>query len=683
MGLVIGIDTGGTFTDMVVFDPESGHVDSLKTSSTPATPGQAIVNALDEGGVDAAAVETFTHGTTVGTNALIERTGCKVAFVTTNGFEDTPFIQRINRRVLYDLRWTKTEPLVASRRLCLGVGERLDADGAVVRPLDEAEVRELCRRIKEGGAEAVALSLLFSYVRTDHEERVKEIIAEELPGIPVSVSSEVAPIWREYERASTTIADAYLRPLFGRYVSSLDESLRGAGMAREWTMMKSNGGAMLSHAAAESPIQTVMSGPAGGMTATEHIARALGEPNVLTLDMGGTSADVGILVNGKQRHTTEYEIEWGLPAAVPLIDIKSIGAGGGSIAWVDAGGFLRVGPRSAGAQPGPICYGRGGTEVTVTDANLLLGRLDPEYFLAGRMRLDPEPVHGAMEALGERIGLAPLELAASIVEIANENMASAIKMVSLERGHDPRRFSLLAFGGAGPLHAAAVARTLGIPRVIVPLYPGVFSALGLLLADIRVDKIWTQAFRSNNVDAGLVNRQFGRITERALAELRQEGFAGEPEIRRAINMRYFGQNYEHEVEIEGGELDEAALERTFRRFDELHAERYGYAIEREVIELVSFKVTAIGKRPPLDLSRANGAGRVTRSERQVYVRGHGWLEAEVVHRSALQPGETVAGPAVVEEEGSTLFVEPGMSVERTAQGALVIDTGAGAREEAT
>jgi N-methylhydantoinase A len=677
VGLVIGIDTGGTFTDMVVLDPATGHVDSLKTSSTPSTPGRAIVNALGEGGVDAAAIETFTHGTTVGTNALIERTGCKVAFVTTKGFEDTPFIQRINRKVLYDLRWTKTEPLVASRRLCLGLEGRLDADGTEVRPLDEQEVRELCRRIRESGAEAVALCLLFSYVRTDHEERVKEIVSEELADLPISVSSEVAPIWREYERSSTTIADAYLRPLFRRYVASLDGALRTSGMTREWTLMKSNGGAMLSGAAADAPIQTVMSGPAGGMTATEHLARALGEANVLTLDMGGTSADVGIIVGGAQRHTTEYEIEWGLPAAVPLIDIKSIGAGGGSIAWVDAGGFLRAGPRSAGAEPGPICYGRGGTEVTVTDANLLLGRLDPDYFLAGRMRLDPSSVSDAIEALGEPIGLGPLELAASIVEIANENMASAIKMVSLERGHDPRRFSLLAFGGAGPLHAAAVARVLGIPKVIVPQYPGVFSALGLLLADIRVDKVWTQAFRSNDVDAPLVNRQFERITERALAELRQEGFAGEPEIRRAINMRYFGQNYEHEVEIESGELDEAALERAFRRFDELHAERYGYAIDREVIELVSFKVTVIGKRAPLDLSRANGASGFAPSSRAVYVRGQGFVDATVAHRSSLEPGDVIAGPAVIQEEGATLFVEPGMTVERLPQGALLIETGVG------
>src|SRR5918994_397588 len=465
MSLVVGIDTGGTFTDMVVFDPASGRVDSLKTSSTPSSPGQAIVNALDEGGIPAADVERFTHGTTVGTNALIERTGCRVAFVTTKGFEDTPFIQRINRKVLYDLRWSKPEPLVASRRLCLGLDERLTASGETLRGIDEDEARALCRTIRESGAEAVALSLLFAYVNTEHEEAMKRILEEELPGVPVSVSHEVAPIWREYERSSTTIADAYLRPLFGRYVASL------------------------------------------------------GESNVLTLDMGGTSADVGIVVNGRQRHTTEYEIEWGLPAAIPLIDIKSVGAGGGSIAWVDAGGFLRVGPGSAGAEPGPVCYGRGGADVTVTDANLLLGRLDPEYFLAGRMRLDATLAQEAVEQMAARVGIDVLDLAASIVEIANENMASAIKMVSLERGHDPRRFSLLAFGGAGPLHAAAVARVLGIPKVIVPRHPGVFSALGLLLADIRVDKVWTQAFRSNNVDAPLVNRQFDRITERALAEL--------------------------------------------------------------------------------------------------------------------------------------------------------------------
>jgi N-methylhydantoinase A len=434
---------------------------------------------------------------------------------------------------------------------------------------------------------------------------------------------------------------------------------------------------MLAETAAESPIQTVMSGPAGGMIASERFARALGADDVLTLDMGGTSADVGIIARGRQRHTTEYEIEWGLPAAVPLIDVKSIGAGGGSVAWVDAGGFLRVGPRSAGAEPGPSCYGRGGDEVTVTDANLLLGRLNPAYFLGGRMRLDPEPATRLIDRLAERLGMEPLELAASVVEIANENMASAIKMVSLERGLDPRRFALLAFGGAGALHAAAIARSLGVPRVVVPPYPGVFSALGLLLADIRVDKIWTQAFRSTQVDAAVVERELERIGARAVDELRHEGFAGEPELRRAITMRYFGQNYEHEVELPDGAVDEALLAEAFRRFEQLHAERYGYAIEGEVIELLSFKVTAIGRRPPIELEGRNGAAPRPRSERDVFFRGRGFVPSVVLHRSSLAAGEALEGPCVIEEEGSTTLVEPGMRVELSSEGSLVITTEVG------
>ncbi len=673
MGFHVGIDTGGTFTDLVAFDPESGGVRALKTSSTPDTPGRAIVNAIDDAGIAGHDLESFTHGTTVGTNALIERTGCRVAFLTTAGFEDTPFIQRINRKVLYDLSWEKPKPLVATRRLCLGVRERLDASGAVVVGLDEDQVRSLCVRILEERAEAVAVCLLFAYVNTDHEERVKEILEEELPGVPVTVSHEVAPIWREYERSSTAIVDAYLKPLLDGYVQSLDAALRAAGMPGPWTIMKSNGGAMRAGAAAETPVNTVMSGPAGGMIASQHFARLLGESSVLTLDMGGTSADVGIIVDGELRHTTEYEIEWGLPAAVPIIDIKSIGAGGGSVAWVDAGGFLRVGPRSAGANPGPACYGRGGTEPAVSDANLLLGRLDPDYFNAGRMRLDPELSRRAAAGLAERLRMDELSLAASIVEIANENMASAIKMISLERGHDPRRFSLLAFGGAGGLHAPAIARSMGIPRVIIPPFPGMFSALGLLMADIRVDKVWTQAFRSTDIDADVVNRQFHRITERAVSELRAEGFAGDPTIRRAINMRYLGQNYEHEVDIATGEIDTAALEAAFRRFDDLHAARYGYLIEGEVIELVSFRVSAVGSRPSPPISEPPPAGDYPRRRQDVHFRAHGTVEALFVHRSSIRPGEVVEGPAIVLEEGCTTLVEPGMRLTKSPEGSLIID----------
>ncbi|HSZ03900.1 MAG TPA: hydantoinase/oxoprolinase family protein [Solirubrobacteraceae bacterium] len=673
MALHAGIDTGGTFTDLVALDATEGTLRALKTSSRPDQPGRAITTALADAGIAGEALERFTHGTTVGTNTLIERTGCRVGLLTTQGFEDTPYIQRINRKVLYDLSWTKPKPLVATRRACLGVSERLSASGEIVRALDEDQVRELCAELREQGIEAVAICLLFSYAYTEHEQAVKRIVEEELGAIPVSVSHEVAPIWREYERSNTTVADAYLKPLLRRYVASLSDELVAYGMTRTWTIMKSNGGAMLSSAAATSPIQTVMSGPAGGMIAAERVAAREGIANVITFDMGGTSADVGLIVDGQQRHTTEYEIEWGLPASVPVIDIKSIGAGGGSVAWVDRGGFLRVGPRSAGAQPGPACYGRGGEEATVTDANLLLGRLDPGYFLGGRMSLEHNLARAAIERLAGQLDMEPLELAASIVEIANENTANAIKMVSLERGHDPRRFTLLGFGGAGPLHAAAVARSLDIPRVLIPPFPGVFSAVGLLLADLRVDKIWTKAFRSTDVDAGEVQRQFALIAERALAELRQEGFSGKPETRRAINMRYLGQNYEHELELPDGEVSERTLADAFTRFAEMHQERYGYAIDGETIELVSFKVTAIGRRPPVRLVDAPPEHVREPARREVYFRGLGFLDTALVHRSSLELGQVLRGPALVQEDSSTTLVAPEMTVRRSENGSLLVE----------
>jgi N-methylhydantoinase A len=672
VGLHVGIDTGGTFTDLIALDPRDGSLRAVKTSSRPDAPGRAVASALAEAEIPGADVEQFTHGTTVGTNALIERSGCRVGFLTTEGFEDTPYIQRINRQVLYDLTWRKPEPLVGGRRMCLGVGERISATGGVLRGVDEEQVRAHCRELRAQGAEAVAVCLLFAYVNTDHEKQVKRIVQEELGGIPVSVSHEVAPIWREYERANTTIADAYLKPLLGGYVASLDAELRQAGMARAWTIMKSNGGTMLAAAAADSPVQTVMSGPAGGMIATERLAENEGLSDVLTLDMGGTSADVGLIVDGHQRHTTEYEIEWGLPAAVPVIDVKSIGAGGGSIAWADRGGLLRVGPMSAGAQPGPACYGRGGERATVTDANLLLGRLDPGYFLGGRMGLDAERARAAIERLGSELGLESTELAASILEIAGENMANAIKMVSLERGHDPRRFSLVAFGGAGPLHAAQVARSLGIPRVLVPPYPGVFSAVGLLLADLRVDKVWTQAFRSTDVGADEVQTRFAEITRRAVEELRQEGHTGEPTIIRAINMRYLGQNYEHEIELDERPTTPELLQEAFDRFAAMHSERYGYAIEGETIELVSFKVTALGRRHAPRIEDAAPAQARAESAREVYFRGHGWVSSAVIHRSALEVGTVRRGPLLVQEEGSTTLVPPDVEVCRSPAGSLIL-----------
>ena len=674
-GVHVGIDTGGTFTDLVAFHPASGKLSTSKTPSVPTEPGRALTDAITAAAIAPEAIASLVHGTTVGTNALIERTGARVLLLATAGHEDIPYIQRINRKSLYDLRWEKPKPLLVSRRDSLGVPERLSSAGDIVRPLDAEAVRALCRSVKDEPIEAVAISLLFSYVNPDHEQLVRQIVAEELPGLPVSVSHEVAPIWREYERTSTTLADAYLKPLMGRYVASLDAKLRDAGLTTPWAIMKSNGGAMRAVAAADSPIQTAQSGPAGGMLVAQALGVQAGLPNLLTLDMGGTSADVGMVLDGELRHTTEYEIEWGVPAAIPLIDIKSIGAGGGSIAWIDAGGFLRVGPESARARPGPACYGHGGTRPTVTDANLVLGRLDPGYFLGGRMALRRDLAEEALASLAEKAQMSVIDLASAIVEIANENMASAIKMVSLERGYDPRRFALFAFGGAGPLHAAAVARALRIPQVLVPMFPGNASALGMLLADLRVDKVWTKAFRSSRVDAELVSQQFAAIRAAAEEELRSEGFAGEPNVAYAISMRYAGQNYEHHVPVSERVIDEAALRAAFDTFERIHAERYGYAIAGEEIELVAFHVTVSGQRDTPELRASLGtAVDPNPPSRLVHFRGLGDVPAAVYRRYDLPAGSKLDGPCVIEEPGSTTLAEPGMRVTVLPDGQLLIDT---------
>lgn len=673
MAYRIGIDTGGTFTDLVVFDTDTGEIRSLKVPSTPERPLEAFVGALGATGLAVSDLAHLVHGTTVATNALIERHGARVAFITTGGFEDIPFIQRVNRRELYNLDWDKPEPLVRSRRDCFGVDERVDHHGTILRPLVESEVRGLCRQLREGGYEAVAVAFLFSYLNTRNEQLFREIWQSEAPEVPLSLSHEVAPIWREYERSSTVIADAFLKPLVRDYVRSLLEGLGSTGFTRPLTLMKSNGGVMLAEAAAEQPIHLAMSGPAGGMVACLHIAETMGVRDVLTIDMGGTSADVGIIVDGQQQYTTQCEIEWGLPAAIPLIDIKTIGAGGGSIAWVDQGGFLQVGPHSAGAVPGPVSYDRGGEAPTVTDANLVLGRLDPDYFLGGGLRLNKPRAEAALAALAARLGMQAQQLASAIIEIANENMANAIRMVSIERGHDPRRFHLIAFGGAGPLHGNDIARRLGVPRMVVPQHPGATSALGLLLADQRVDKVWTQNFRSDRVDVAEVQRSFQRITAAALSELTAQGYDGESVVRYAIAMRYLGQNYEQEVSVPYESIDARVLDGAFESFHELHRAVYGYDIRKTVIEMVNFTVTVHGATPKPGFGRALVAASGGARTRSVYFTGRGWLETRIIRRSELVPGHGVAGPAIIEEEGSTTLVEPGSILTRLDSDLILVE----------
>ena len=671
----VGIDTGGTFTDLIALDESTGEIHLGKVFSTPGQPAEALLNALAQAQIPLPTVKQLIHGTTVATNALLEHKGAKVAYVTTAGFEDIPFIQRIRREYHYDLMWNKPAPLV-ERYHCFGATERVDYRGDVVIPLDLASLQPVIDAAQRGEIEAIAVCYLFAYLRPEHELTTADYLQAAGLQLPVSLSSQLSPLWREYERASTTIADAYLRPLLTRYIGSLNERLTQSGLTTPWALMKSNGGVMPSGSVAENPIQTVMSGPAGGMIACKYFAGLSGDDRVVTLDMGGTSCDVGLLAGGEQRYTTEFEIEWGVPITVPLIDIHSIGAGGGSIAWLDAGGLLHVGPESAGANPGPICYNRGGTRPTTTDANVILGRVAPGSFVSGYADDAYQRAVAALTELGDKLGLSLLETAQAIIEIANANMSDAIKLLTLERGLDPRHFALMAFGGAGPLHAAAMARGLGMPKVLVPPYPGMCSALGMLVADLRIDKVTTFPATSDRVTFAALEERLQALIAAASAELAYEGFTGAPQINATVSMRYLGQNYEEEIPVDLDTLRQQGLSTLFTAFHQHHEQRYGYQIAGETIELVALKVAAVGPMPK-PIIRGAGADHKAAlgqpfARRQVYFKATGWVDCPIYWRNDLPVDTRFTGPAIVEELGCTTLLEPGQQLQVDAAGMLSI-----------
>ena len=513
---LVGVDTGGTFTDLVAVNTYSGELRTAKVPSTPDDPSMAFLEAIEQAELGERTWRVV-HGTTLATNAVLQRRGASICLVTTMGFEDVAYIQRRNRRYAFDLHWQKPEPLVR-RRHCIGVRERLDARGNVVVALSKteceragSEVRRLCREDK---IEAVAICLLFGYLNDTHERLLAEVIQSYVPEVPVSLSSVVAPIWREYERTSTVLADAYVKPMMTTYIGHLQKRLVAGQRTSPLVVLKSNGGTASPISVALRPVATLLSGLAGGLVGAAYFAAKLDDRSCITFDMGGTSTDVGLLCAGVIGHSTDYEIEWGLPVATPVVDVRTVAAGGGSIATVDAGGLLRVGPRSAGARPGPACYGLGSSEPTVTDANLVLGRLDPGMFLGGRLKLDGSLAELAVERVGARLGIEVEAAAEAIVRIANENMANVIRIITIDKGIDTRDFTLLAWGGAGPLHACGVAEALGIRRVVVPPYPGLGSAFGAMIAPPRLDRVWSIGRRVDELDeADMKTRIAGAIGE--------------------------------------------------------------------------------------------------------------------------------------------------------------------------
>ena len=610
-------------------------------------------------------------GTTIGINAVLTRTGARVVYLTTQGFEDIPFIQRINRKYHYDFTWRKPTPLV-ERPDCLGIVERLDEEGQVETPLDTERLTETLRELDLDGSDvAVAVCTLFSYLNPEHEVRVREVVEDVLPGVPVSLSHDVAPIWREYERGNTAIVDAYLKPALQAYVGGLSGALAGQGVGGSWSLLKSNGGHALAEEARGRPSHILLSGIAGGATGGAHFTRLGGAQQGICLDMGGTSCDVCLVLGGEPLYSSDFEIEFGFPVSVQSVSTRTIGAGGGSIGWVDPGGFLQVGPQSAGADPGPACYGRGGDEATVTDADLVLGRLDPAYFLGGRLAVDEQLARTALDRLAARLGIDAVEVASAMVRVTNENMANAIRIVTVEQGIDPRDFVLVAFGGAGATHGAEIADAIGMRRVFVPPNPGLCSAFGAMAAEVRVDVVKSVFLTDRRTGAGEVADLFAGLESRARADFAAQGArASEPEIRRSIAMRYQGQNYEQEVSVPAGPLTDDVLAAVYADYNRLYEEFYGYRLDGIPIELVRLTVVAtqgVQALPGMDEPSSSGTPGAVRD---VFFPKGGFQATPIAHRSDLSAGEVHQGPLIVESMDSTVVVPPDWTLSVQPSGIL-------------
>ena len=676
--LVVGVDTGGTFTDFMVIAPD-GAVYTHKRLSTPHDPGQAVLDGLAELArlLSAAPSKRLVHGSTVATNAILERKGAATAFVTTQGFRDLLHIGRQSRRALYDLTPPLPRPIIPAEH-CFEVPERIGPGGEVIRPLDTASLERVAQELKARGLESVALVFLHSYANPQHEAAAARLLRG--LGLRVSASHEILPEHREYERASTTALNAYVSPLMERYLKGLAVRIQEMGFQR-FRVMQSSGGVTDADAAGRLGVHTVLSGPAGGVVGALRAGRAAGFTHLITLDMGGTSTDVSLLP-GRLLTTTESEID-GMPVRIPVLDIHTVGAGGGSIAHVDAGGALRVGPQSAGADPGPACYGRGGVHFTVTDANFLLGRIPPGWFLGGKMRLDREAAERAGRALAQQLGATLEEAAYGVLRVVNSNMERAVKVISVERGHDPREFTLVSFGGAGSLHAAELAMELEIPRVLVPQHPGVLSAFGMAVADVVRTYVHGVLGPLNGSTLQRAQGAAAGLFERAAAELDAEGVpAASRTYEITVDARYAHQSFELPLPCPGllDQPPEALAAQLHEAFHQAHRAAYGHAHPEEPVELVAVRLRAEGKSPAANPRltggkvKSRGGAAPSPEERRPVFFASGWVTTPVYPRESLPPGCTLPGPAIVVEEHATTVLPPGCSLTVLETGALLITT---------
>jgi len=674
----VGIDTGGTFTDCILSQKGKRPI-IIKVHSTPSNPAEAILEGMERlcsiAGIPMQCISSLSHGTTVATNAMLQEQWAKVGLITTRGFRDVLEIGTQMRPELYQLQQKKPAPIVP-RNLRKEVTERMDPTGEIVEDIDRDEIYRVLKELITEDIESLAVVFLFSYANPEHEAIIREVAAELAPDLYVGISSEISPEFREYTRTSTTVINAALTPIVRRYINHLLEELNTRGIESKLNIMQSNGG-VVSGKAEVSAHNLILSGPAGGIVASAEILAKSDFSNALTFDMGGTSSDIGIIIDGQPQLIEKTKVNNVYPLQTPTVDIHTVGAGGGSIGWIDSGGALKVGPRSAGANPGPACYGKGGLEPTVTDANLFLGRLDPKFILGGELEVYPEKSYEALEALAKVLDLDVERVALGILDVANANMAGALRVVSSQRGHDPRDFVLIAFGGAGPLHATALARELGIKNIIIPASPGVLCAYGLLLSDVRHDFTHTEIISPDAFNPINLENSFTELEERGAKRLIEDGVSRDCiRLDRSLDLRYKGQEYYLNVSIDG-EVTKDLLNTTTERYHEIHEKTYGHSAVNEPIEIVNLRVSAIGEVERIDgeklsIDKINRNNSDPMEYRSVYFETYGWVKTPIYKRDELAINSEIEGPAIVVQMDSTVILEPKQSMMNDEQGNLVI-----------
>ena len=674
-----GIDVGGTNTDLLLVEPESGATRVVKVSSTPEDQSKGVIHGLAQANVALEQLTAIIHGTTIATNAVLERKGAQCGLITTRGFRDILELGRRTRPRNYGMIGS-FEALI-DRSFRLEVDERMDARGRVLVPLDEGQVREALHKLLELGAEAVVLQFLHSYVNPAHEQRAAEIAREIWPNDYVTVSSEILREVREFERCSTAAINAFVQPVLARYLGRLSDALASAGFPNRLLVMQGNGGIMAADLAVRQPVQTVMSGPAAGAIAAAQIGHQSGFPNLIACDMGGTSFDVSLIRDGIPAVSAEKDLAYGVPVRVPMVDIHTIGAGGGSIARVDAGGILRVGPKSAGATPGPVCYGRGGSRPTVTDANVILGRVDPAGFSGIESSAATEAVESALIAeVGRPLGLDAVESASAILAVAGNQLASAIRLVSIEKGNDPRDFALFPFGGAGALHAVALARELGVPKVLVPRFPGITSALGCVLADLRHDFVHTIWRPLADVEPAHAEAVLTEQDTRGREMIAEEGVPiAEIEVIFEADLLYRGQSHVFRIPVSNPGFTQEGV---VRSFSERYRAHFGIELHEMTPVLGSLRTTVIGRRKPIDLELFGVTAEAGRraeplAKRPVYFDG-AFVETAIYDREAIGADATIEGPAIIQQADSTAVLDPGAIATSDRLGNLVIEVGTAA-----